>query len=75
MQVNQYVAVGFFFQQVASVTGEVPANGAKHPTSFALNYTFTSNDALVGKVVFKAEAVVFTGRDPFQGATRPCRQR
>jgi hypothetical protein len=35
------------------------------PISFRFNYTFTATDAAIGKVTFRAEAVIVDGRDAF----------
>jgi hypothetical protein len=65
VRVDLYESVGGGFTQVASLTQAVPAKGAQHPTSFAFNYTFTTNDAAAGKVVFQAVATIQGARDAF----------
>jgi hypothetical protein len=49
-------------QQIGFLTIYVPAK-AKQATTFKFSYTFTSDDATVGKVTFRAVANIATGRD------------
>lgn len=49
-------------QLIGTLTIYVPAR-ANRPTTFKFSYTFTSDDAAVGKVVFKAVATIVNGRD------------
>ena len=49
-------------QVIGILTLYVPARATK-PTTFKFSYTFTSADASVGKVVFKATANLVNGRD------------
>jgi PKD domain len=49
-------------QVIGILTLYVPARATK-PTTFKFSYTFTSSDATVGKVVFKATANLVNGRD------------
>jgi PKD repeat protein len=65
VRVDFYESVGSAFVQVGSVTQSVPVRGSQHPTSFSINYTFTSNDAAAGKVVFEAVATIQGYRDVF----------
>jgi hypothetical protein len=65
VRVDLYESVGSSFQQVGSETQSVPAQGAKHPTTFAINYTFSTADAQAGKVVFEAVATIVGYRDAF----------
>jgi PKD repeat protein len=51
------------FVQFASSTQSVPVRGGNKTSDFAFNYTFTSDDALLGKVTFKAVATIVTARD------------
>jgi hypothetical protein len=48
--------------QIGTLTIYVPAR-AQRPTTFKFSYTFTSNDATIGKVTFKAIANIVNGRD------------
>jgi PKD repeat protein len=53
------------FRQVESLTQSVPVRPANRTTSFAFNYTFTDEDATVGKVTFKAVATLQGAHDAF----------
>jgi hypothetical protein len=48
--------------QIGTLTIYVPAR-ASRPTTFKFSYTFTSDDAKIGKVTFKAIANIVNGRD------------
>jgi PKD repeat protein len=48
---------------VGTLTQQVPVRGANRTTSFSFNYTFTSDDAALGKVTFKAVATIMGARD------------
>jgi ribosomal protein S28E/S33 len=50
------------FTQVGSLTQYVAAR-PNRTTQFTFNYTFTPDDAALGRVTFKAEAVLVTGYD------------
>ena len=49
-------------QQIGTLTIFVPAR-ATRPTTFKFSYTFTSQDAQIKKVTFRAEADLTNGRD------------
>ena len=51
------------FQQFGSLTQSVPMNPKNGTTDFAFSYTFTADDAQIGKVTFKAVAVISGARD------------
>jgi hypothetical protein len=51
------------FEQVGELTQSVPARSKNHKTDFAINYTFTSDDATVGKVTFEVVATIQGARD------------
>src|SRR5205814_1649968 len=51
------------FQQFGSLTQFVPMNPKNGTTEFAFSYTFTGDDAQIGKVTFRAVAVVAGVRD------------
>jgi len=53
---------GGYEQQIGVLTIYVPARAQK-PTTFKFSYTFTSDDAAIGKVVFRAVASINSGRD------------
>ena len=48
---------------VGTLTQQVPVRGANRTTSFSFNYTFTSDDAALGKVTFRAVATIAGPRD------------
>src|SRR2546428_683026 len=50
-------------QQFGSLTQFVPMNPKNGTTEFAFSYTFTADDARVGKVTFKAVANILGARD------------
>jgi hypothetical protein len=49
-------------QLIGTLTIFVPTR-ATRPTTFKFSYTYTSQDAQVGKVTFRAEATLLNGRD------------
>src|SRR6266550_3826185 len=51
------------FQQFGSLTQFVPMNPRNGTTDFAFSYTFTADDATIGKVSFRAVAVISGARD------------
>jgi PKD repeat protein len=51
------------FQQVGYLTQYVPARSSGQTTSYTFNYTFTADDAAIGKVTFKAVANIVGARD------------
>jgi PKD domain len=51
------------FVQFASSTQSVPVRGGNKTSDFAFNYTFTAEDASLGKVTFKAVATIVDRRD------------
>lgn len=53
---------GGYDQQIGTLTIFVQAR-AQRPTTFKFSYTFTSDDAAIGKVVFRAVASINSGRD------------
>jgi len=64
VQVQLFKSVaGGGFQEIGNVTKSVPASGANRTTSFSFSYTFTSDDAAIGKVTFKAVANLINARD------------
>jgi PKD repeat protein len=48
---------------VGTLTQSVPVRGANRTTGFDFSYTFTSDDATVGKVTFRAAATILGPRD------------
>jgi hypothetical protein len=52
---------------VGQLTQTVPVRPANRTTEFSFNYTFTAEDAALGKVTFRAIAVIQAARDALQG--------
>ena len=63
VEVQLFRSVPGGFQQFGSLTQSVPMNPKNGTTDFAFSYTFTADDALIGKVTFKAIAVISGARD------------
>lgn len=64
VQVQLFKSVaGGGFQEIGNLTQSVPVRGANRTTPFSFNYTFTSDDAAIGKVTFKAVANLVSARD------------
>jgi hypothetical protein len=53
------------YQFVGSYTQFVPVRPSNRSTNFTFNYTFTSSDASIGKVTFRAIAIVVNTYDAF----------
>jgi PKD repeat protein len=51
------------YQPIGSSLQLVPVTPGKRTTNFVFNYTFTSEDAAIGKVTFRAVAYLQTARD------------
>ena len=63
VQVQLFKSVPGGFQQIGSLSQDVPVRGGNRTTTFSFSYTFTTGDAAVGKVTFKAVAVLTGARD------------
>src|SRR4029077_12500203 len=63
VEVQLFRSVPGGFQQFGSLTQFVPMNPKSGTTDFAFSYTFTANDATIGKVTFRAVAVISGARD------------
>src|SRR5438128_1801716 len=63
VQVQLFSSVPGGFQQFGSLTQSVPMNPKNGTTDFAFSYTFTADDAQIGKVTFRAVAVISGARD------------
>jgi len=63
VEVQLFRSVPGGFQQFGSLTQSVPMNPKNGTTDFAFSYTFTADDAQIGKVTFRAVAVVAGVRD------------
>ena len=59
----QLLKSGGGFQEIGNLTQSVPVRGANRTTPFSFNYTFTADDAAIGKVTFKAVANLVNARD------------
>jgi PKD repeat protein len=51
------------WQQVGVLTQYVPVRGPNRTTNFTFNYTFAPEDAVLGKVSFRATATILNARD------------
>ncbi len=58
---------GYGYQNIGWVTQSVPVRSANRTTVFTFNYTFTSDDARIGKVTFRAVAAIVGARDALPG--------
>ena len=63
VQVQLFRSVPGGYQLVGSLIQSVPVRAANRTTDFSFSYTFTSADAQIGKVTFRALAVVVGLRD------------
>jgi hypothetical protein len=59
--------VGGGWDLVGQSTQFVPSKSGNKTTSFVFSYTFTPDDAAVGKVTFRAVATPASGRDAVPG--------
>lgn len=63
VEVVLYKSVPGGYEWVGTLTQSVPVRPANRTTDFAFSYTFTSADARLGKVTFKAVANLVNARD------------
>ncbi|HSR34277.1 MAG TPA: PKD domain-containing protein [Anaerolineae bacterium] len=63
VEVQLYKSVPGGYEWVGSLTQSVPVRPASRTTDFHFSYTFTADDANVGKVTFKAVAYLQDARD------------
>jgi PKD repeat protein len=63
VEVQLFKSVPGGFQFVGSLTQSVPVRPSNRTTNFDFSYTFTADDARVGKVTFKAVANIVGARD------------
>jgi hypothetical protein len=63
VQVQLFKSVPQGFEQFGSLTQFVPVRPSNRTTDFNFSYTFTSDDASIGKVTFKAVAAITNARD------------
>jgi hypothetical protein len=55
------------FEVVGTLAAPVPVRPGHRTTTFTLNYTFTADDALAGRVTFKVVAILIGARDARPG--------
>jgi hypothetical protein len=65
VRVNLYKSVPGGFEMIGYSDQTVPVRSGNRTTTFSFNYTFTSGDAQMGKVTFKAVAELLEARDAF----------
>lgn len=63
VEVQLFKSVPGGFQFFGSLTQFVPVRPSNRTTQFNFSYTFTSDDASIGKVTFKAVAIIHEARD------------
>lgn len=63
IQIELYKSVPGGFQWIGSYTQFVPVRSGNRTSTFTFNYTFTKDDASIGKVTFKAVATIVNARD------------
>lgn len=63
VQVQLYKSGPGGFDHVGTLTQSVPIRAGGRTTDFKFSYTFTSADAVLGKVTFKAVAQIVSARD------------
>jgi PKD domain len=67
VQVDLYKSVLGGTQWVGAITQNVPVRKSNQTSTYTFNYTFTANDAVLGKVSFKAVASIVGARDALPG--------
>ncbi|PWB51113.1 MAG: hypothetical protein C3F13_14730 [Anaerolineales bacterium] len=55
------------YELVGSITQPIPARPPSRAQAFTFNYTFTAEDAALGKVTFKAVVTLINARDVYPG--------
>jgi PKD repeat protein len=63
VSVDLYKSVPGGYQWVGTLSQEVPVRPSNRTTDFKFSYTFTPDDAALGKVTFRAIATIQNGRD------------
>ncbi len=63
VEVQLYKSVPGGFEFVGGLIQQVPVRSSNRTTPFKFSYTFTSDDANIGKVTFKAIAILLNVRD------------
>jgi hypothetical protein len=65
VQIDLYKSTVNGYELVGTVTQDVPQRPPNRPQAFTFTYTFTSQDADLGKVTFKAVATIINARDAY----------
>jgi PKD repeat protein len=63
VRVELYKSKPSGFQLIGFLEQSVPVRSGNRTTDFSFSYTFTNEDAAIGKVNFRAVAVILTARD------------
>ncbi len=63
VEVQLYKSTPGGWQWIGTLKQTVPVRPANRTTDFAFSYTFTKNDASIGKVTFRAVATIINARD------------
>ena len=63
MQVELLKSIPGGFQSIASTEQNIPVRAGNRTTAVGLSYTFTSADAVMGKVTFKSVVSIVNARD------------
>jgi len=63
VQVQLFKSVPGGYQLVGTLDQQVPVRPGNRTTSFQFSYTFTNDDATMGKVTFRAVATITGARD------------
>jgi hypothetical protein len=63
VEVTLYKSVPSGYQWVGALKQTVPVRPSNRTTDFSFSYTFTKDDATMGKVTFKAVATIGNARD------------
>jgi PKD repeat protein len=66
VRIELFRSVAGGFELVGTSTQFVPVRSGNRTSQFIFNYTFSPQDAQVGKVTFRAIVTIETGRDAFQ---------
>jgi hypothetical protein len=65
VEVQLYKSVPWGFEHIGTLTQRVPVRSGGRTTNFNFSYTFTHEDAAIGKVTFRAVAYLIDARDAF----------
>jgi PKD domain len=67
VEVQLFRSIPGGFQPLDALTQHVPVLPGNRTTTFEFSYTFTSDDATLGKITFKAVATILNARDALPG--------